>query len=104
MFFRPIAGSIRCPEVPALLRQIRDWGLPRGILSNGEPGMLADAVQSAALDEILDFVLSVETVGVFKPAPSVYRLAEEEAGTDRQPDRLRIVQPLGCVWRACVRV
>ncbi len=68
------------PEVPALLRQIRDWQLPRGILSNGEPTMLADAVRSAALDDLLDFVLSVETVGVFKPAPAVYRLAEDQLG------------------------
>jgi 2-haloacid dehalogenase len=65
------------PEVPVMLRQIRDWQLPTGILSNGEPGMLADAVGSAGIAELLDFVLSVETVGVFKPAPSVYRLAEE---------------------------
>lgn len=68
------------PEVPALLRQIRDWRLSAGILSNGEPAMLAGAVRSASLDEILDFVLSVETVGVFKPSPLVYRLAEEQTG------------------------
>jgi 2-haloacid dehalogenase len=65
------------PEVPALLRQIRAWQLPTGILSNGEPGMLADAVRSAGLAELLDFVLSVETAGVFKPTPSVYLLAKE---------------------------
>jgi len=41
------------PEVPALLRKIRDWQLPTGILSNGEPGMLADAVRSAGLAELL---------------------------------------------------
>jgi 2-haloacid dehalogenase len=68
------------PEVPALLQQIRDWKLPTGILSNGEPGMLADAVRSAGLAEILDFVLSVETVGAFKPTPAVYRLAEQGLG------------------------
>jgi 2-haloacid dehalogenase len=68
------------PEVPTLLRQIREWRLRAGILSNGEPGMLADAIRSAAFDDLLDFVLSVETVGVFKPDPSVYRLAEERLG------------------------
>ena len=45
------------------------------ILSNGEPGMLADAVRSSGLDGLLDHVLSVETIGVFKPDPRVYRLA-----------------------------
>jgi 2-haloacid dehalogenase len=68
------------PEVPAVLRQIRDRGQPRGILSNGEPGMLADAIKSADLGELLDFVLSVETVGVFKPAPAVYHLVEQHLG------------------------
>ena len=68
------------PEVPAVLRRIRDRGLSTAILSNGEPGMLADATRSAGLDQLLDLVLSVETVGVFKPAPSVYRLAEQRLG------------------------
>lgn len=68
------------PEVPAVLQQIREWRLPRGILSNGEPGMLADAVRSAGLDQILDFVLSVETVGAYKPTPPVYRLASKRLG------------------------
>jgi 2-haloacid dehalogenase len=73
------------PEVPAMLREIRAWQLSPGILSNGEPGMLADAVRSAKLDELLDFVLSVETVGTFKPAPAVYHLAEQRLGlTGRQ--------------------
>jgi 2-haloacid dehalogenase len=71
------------PEAPALLRQIRAWQLPTGILSNGEPGMLDDAVRSAGIAELLDFVLSVETVGVFKPDPAVYRLAEEHLGQPR---------------------
>ena len=65
------------PEVPVLLRKIRDRKLATAILSNGEPGMLADAVRSANIDQLLDFVLSVETVGVFKPDQRVYRLAEE---------------------------
>jgi 2-haloacid dehalogenase len=77
------------PEVPALLQEIRDRGMPRGILSNGEPGMLADAVRSAGLDEILDFVLSVETVGVFKPDPAVYRLTEQQLAL--QPAQIAFV-------------
>jgi 2-haloacid dehalogenase len=65
------------PEVPAMLKLIRDHDLRTAILSNGEPGMLADAIRSANLDSLLDFVLSVEAVGVFKPDPRVYRLAED---------------------------
>jgi 2-haloacid dehalogenase len=68
------------PEAPAVLRQIRDWGLPTAILSNGEPGMLEDATRSSGLDHLLDHILSVETVGVFKPSPLVYRLAADRLG------------------------
>ena len=68
------------PEAPAVLRRIRDRGLPMAILSNGEPGMLADATKSSGLDQFLDAVLSVEAAGVFKPDPRVYRLVEERFG------------------------
>ncbi len=68
------------PEVPVVLRQLRDMGLPRAILSNGEPGMLRDAVQHAGIDHVLDAVLSVESVGVFKPDPRVYQLAGKHFG------------------------
>lgn len=65
------------PEVPAMLASLRDRGVPRAILSNGEPGMLADAVRGAGIAELLDDVLSVESVAVFKPDPRVYRLVTE---------------------------
>ena len=65
------------PEVPAMLAALRERGVPRAILSNGEPGMLADAVRGAGIAELLDDVLSVESVGVFKPDPRVYRLVTE---------------------------
>jgi 2-haloacid dehalogenase len=45
------------------------------ILSNGAPNMLAAAVRNSAIDDLLDAVLSVEEVGIFKPHPSVYQLA-----------------------------
>ena len=67
-------------EVPVVLRQLRDMGVARAILSNGEPGMLRDAVHHAGLDSILDAVLSVESVGVFKPDPRVYRQAGQHLG------------------------
>jgi 2-haloacid dehalogenase len=42
--------------------------------------MLADAVAGAKLQDLLDHVLSVEEVGVFKPHPSVYQLAVDRLG------------------------
>ena len=68
------------PEVGVVLRQLRDAGLSRAILSNGEPGMLRDAVTHAGIGHTLDAVLSVEAAGVFKPDPSVYRLAGAHFG------------------------
>jgi 2-haloacid dehalogenase len=65
------------PEVPAMLAALRERGVARAILSNGEPGMLTDAVGSAGIAGLLDDVLSVELAGVFKPDPRVYRLAAD---------------------------
>ena len=68
------------PDATSVLRTLRDRGLGTAILSNGEPGMLSAAVESAGLADLLDAVLSVESVGVFKPDPRVYRLAEARFG------------------------
>jgi len=73
--------TLRCfPEVPGVLKELKSAGYVTAILSNGSPGMLADAVESAGLADVLDHVLSVEQVGVFKPHPSVYRLAVDTLG------------------------
>jgi 2-haloacid dehalogenase len=68
------------PEVPAVLQRLKAAGFATAILSNGTPDMLADAVRHAGIGNSLDHVLSVEAVGVFKPAPAVYRLAVERLG------------------------
>ncbi len=62
------------PEVPAMLAALKSAGFNTAILSNGSPDMLAGAVESAGVGADLDDVLSVESVGVFKPHPSVYEL------------------------------
>ncbi|MCV2863572.1 haloacid dehalogenase type II [Albidovulum sediminicola] len=68
------------PEVPAMLARLKEAGLATAILSNGAPEMLAGAVQSAGIGDLLDGVLSVESVGIFKPAPAVYRLVTDRFG------------------------
>ena len=65
------------PEVNDTLRRLRAGGKALAILSNGTPKMLASAVTNAGIADLLDAVLSVEEVGVFKPHPSVYRLAAD---------------------------
>lgn len=73
--------TLRCfPEVPDVLEQLKEAGFITAILSNGTPGMLADAIEGARLGRLFDHVLSVEQVGVFKPHPSVYQLAVDKLG------------------------
>jgi 2-haloacid dehalogenase len=50
------------------------------ILSNGAPDMLNAVVKHNGFDTLLNEVLSVEDVGVFKPDPHVYQLAVDRLG------------------------
>jgi 2-haloacid dehalogenase len=68
------------PEVKSVLSALKSAGYRRAVLSNGAPAMLDAAVRSAGLDDLLDDVLSVEEVGVFKPAPAVYGIAVDRLG------------------------
>jgi 2-haloacid dehalogenase len=68
------------PEVPEMLTALKQAGLQTAILSNGSPEMLDGAVRSAGIGDVLDDVLSVETVGVFKPATAVYDLVGRRFG------------------------
>ena len=68
------------PEVPEVLKRLKTAGLRTAILSNGTPRMLDNVVKAAKLDGLLDAVLSVEEVGVYKPHPRVYQLAVDRLG------------------------
>lgn len=65
------------PEVRDVLTTLRSRGKKLAILSNGSPQMLAAAAENAGINPLLDGVLSVEEVGIFKPHPSVYRMVVE---------------------------
>jgi 2-haloacid dehalogenase len=71
------------PEVPAMLAALKRAGFNTAILSNGSPAMLQGAVSSAGVGTHLDDVLSVESVGIFKPAPQVYELVTKRFGCAR---------------------
>lgn len=60
------------PEVPSVLKALKADGARLAILSNGSPEMLDAAVRSAALDQILDDVFSVDALRRFKSDPAVY--------------------------------
>ncbi len=84
------------PEVPKMLKQLKKDGLCTGILSNGSPEMLGGAVKSAAIGDSLDKVLSVQSVGVFKPHKSVYDMVGQHFSC--QPDQVLFISSNG--WDA----
>ena len=66
------------PEVINTLNQLNDLGKRCAVLSNGSPHMLSSGVQSSGIQNYLELVISVEDIGIFKPHPSVYQLAEDK--------------------------
>ena len=71
------------PDVRPGLEALRDRGVKLAILSNGEPRMLEAAARSAGIDTLLDTIISVEEVKIFKVSPRVYNLGPERLGVDR---------------------
>jgi len=70
------------PEVRDTLARLKQAGIRTAILSNGSPPMLKAAVQGAQINHLLDAVLSVEEVGIYKPHPRVYQLAVDRLGLE----------------------
>ena len=85
-----------CADAREALARLKAAHLKIAILSNGAPRMLAAAVRSAGLDDLVGEVLSVEAVGVYKPHPSVYKLAVDRL--DVWPAELGFVSANG--WDA----
>ena len=80
-------------DVAPALAELRRAGLRTAILSNGTPAMLNAGVRSAGIGDSLDAVLSIEDVGIYKPHPSVYQLACDRLGLER--DRICFVSSNG---------
>lgn len=66
------------PEVIDVLTTLRAAGAKTAILSNGSPDMLTAAVDGAGIAALLDAVISVDELRVFKPLPAVYELVTNE--------------------------
>ena len=71
------------PDVRPGLEALRARGVRLAILSNGEPRMLEAAARSAGIDTLLDTIISVEEVKIFKVSPRVYNLGPERLGVGR---------------------
>jgi 2-haloacid dehalogenase len=68
------------PENREVLAELQRRGVPAGILSNGDPEMLAVATRSAGFDGLLQHVISVHGVQRFKTDPAAYALGPQTLG------------------------
>ncbi len=70
------------PENREVLQALKARGVTTGILSNGDPDMLAVAVKSAGLDDLLDHVISVDSTRKYKTHPDAYALGPQTLGLE----------------------
>ena len=68
------------PENLGVLQALRQRGVATAILSNGSPEMLQSAVHSAGMSELLDAVLSVDSLRQFKTTPTSYQMVQDHFG------------------------
>ena len=74
------------PEVPDMLRRLKQAGVPTAILSNGTHTMLHSALESSGIAPLIDVVACADEVQVFKPNPRIYQLIEQKCGV--KPDQV----------------
>src|SRR5499433_3922476 len=72
------------PDVKPGLEALKKQGIRLAILSNGEPKMLFFFQAEDGIRDLLDEIISVEEVKIFKVSPRVYNLATE---------RLKVTNP-----------
>ena len=83
-----LMNQYRCltafPENREVLQALKSRGIVTGVLSNGDAAMLAVAVKSAGLGDLLDHVISVDTVRKYKTHPDAYALGLSATGLPAQ--------------------
>jgi len=68
------------PENRGVLQSLADRGIRAGVLSNGDPEMLAVAIRSAGLTELIDPILSVHATRRYKTDPAAYAIGPVALG------------------------
>jgi 2-haloacid dehalogenase len=89
------------PENLDVLLKIKGMGLTTAILSNGSPEMLASAVKSAGMEDVLDHIISVDQIRLFKTSPESYGLVQKTISVNK--DEVLFVSSnawdaLGATW------
>jgi 2-haloacid dehalogenase len=65
-------------EVKPELTALKNKGHQLAVLSNGNPEMLERGLASAGISPLLDAVLSVDELGVYKPDPRIYAMVTSQ--------------------------
>jgi 2-haloacid dehalogenase len=65
------------PENIGVLQALKERGITTAILSNGSPDMLHTAVSSAGMNALIDHVISVDPLRLFKTSPESYGLVQK---------------------------
>ena len=92
------------PDARTALAGLKDRGMRTAILSNGTPHMLRAATEASGTAELLDAVLSVDAVRLYKPRPEVYALVTDRFGLVRGGDCFCFLEPLGHYGRGVFRL
>ncbi len=77
------------PDAEPALRLLSEAGLRVGCLTVGSPENTARFLKRAGLARHVDRVITAEQAGIWKPAPSIYRVAARELGTS--PENMALV-------------
>ena len=85
----------------AVLKKIKSMGLTTAILSNGSMDMLTSAVKSAGMQDVLDHIISVDPIRLFKTSPESYGLVQQTIAVNK--DEVLFVSSnswdaLGATW------
>jgi 2-haloacid dehalogenase len=79
-----LLDAYRCldafPDARETLATLKAQGVRLAILSNGSPPMLDAAVEASGIGGLLDAVISVDAVRLYKPRPEVYALVTSRFG------------------------
>jgi 2-haloacid dehalogenase len=68
------------PENRGVLQALAERGIRAGVLSNGDPEMLAVAIRSAGLTDLIDPILSVHATRRYKTDPAAYAIGPVALG------------------------
>lgn len=67
-----------------VLQSLKARGITTAILSNGSPEMLNTAVSSAGMRDVIDHVISVDAIRLFKTSPEAYALVQQTIPSEKE--------------------